>query len=489
MGALLYDASGKEILSGSSQVNPVYSRYYTRNDSWSNFLTGLGVAGYDKRMSTRFHGNSKLKEQELNDIYCGEGLGWRIIEVLTEDINRKPFTITGDDENKLAKELKKIKVLPKISEATRWALLHGGSIGVIGIDDGNYLDEPVNEQNIRAITHVHVFDRWRVVWTSTDLYSDPSSPKYGTPEYYTVYPINTGVITAPRGYTSMRERAKEGIFENVGYFKVHESRVMRFNGKLVPLQERIKNNYWDDSYLQGVYERLRGLGEAYAGVETVISEYILGVLRMKGFAGMIASNQDAVPVKRLQMIDQAKHILNSILLDAEEEYQRLSANVSGLSQLIDALILGLSAVTGIPVTVLMGQAPAGLNATGASDIRRYYDKISGMREYMHRNAIEMLVRYIMLSKQSAFGGKEIKDWEIEFPSLWELTEKEQAELRKTVADADAIYIDRGVLDPGEVAKSRFGGNKYSMETDIDINKTRTLPGEELNVPGENGSAE
>jgi len=40
-------------------------------------------------------------------------------------------------------------------------------------------------------------------------------------------------------------------------------------------------------------------------------------------------------------------------------------------------------------------------------------------------------------------------------------------MRRTVAETDAIYIDRGVLDPTEVAISRFGGDRWSMNTLID----------------------
>lgn len=57
---------------------------------------------------------------------------------------------------------------------------------------------------------------------------------------------------------------------------------------------------------------------------------------------------------------------------------------------------------------------------------------------------------------------------IDFGSLWQLDENEEADIRLKVAQADAVYLDRGVLDPAEVAISRFGGDKYSMETEIDL---------------------
>ena len=470
-----------------------YQRYLTRNDSWSNFTSGLGVSGYDKRMSTTFQASRVLTEQELNDIYRSEGLGQRGIEIFTEDMTKKPFTISGDPENLLAKELKRIKAYAKITECIRWALLHGGSIGVMGIDDGRFLDEPVDENNIKAVTHIKVFDRWRVTFAPSDLYSDPNSLKYGEPEWYTIFPISTGAIQKPEEYyqslqetaehnrknPSMRNRYTYGLnSQMVNSFRVHESRIMRFNGKPIPERDRISNGGWHDSYLQGVYDRLRGLGSSYASLETVIDNFAIDVLRIEGLAGMISRGEESIAISRLHQIDQTKSALNTLLLDIEEEFQRNFAAVQGLSEVMNTLILGITAAWGIPVTRFMGQSPAGLNATGASDMQMHYDKIGSMQKAIVQDPCEVLVRYIMLSKTSQFKGTEPKDWEIEFPSLYEMTDLETATLRKTTAETDVAYITTGVLDPSEVAVSRFGGNKYSIDTNIDKNVKRVLPGGE-----------
>ena len=457
------------------------SRYFPRNDSWSNFLTGLGMAGYDKRMATQIQPVTQLTEDDLNNLYRGEGLAWRIIDVLTEDMTRKHFTITGDTDKLLEKELRKFKGFRKISECVRWALLHGGSIGVVGIDDGNFLDEPVNESNINAITHIHVYDRWRIHWTSSDLYKDPENPKYGTPEFYTIYPVTESNQPHPATTSkkqSLREQYYKGQISGIQEFRVHETRVLRFDGKLISDKDRLRNNGWNDSYLLGVYERLKGLGESYYGLEVIISEFMQGVLSIQGLANMIAGGQEQLAIKRLNMIDQTRHILNTLLMDSEEEYKRDFANVSGLSDVMHTLMLGVSSSSGIPVTRLFGESPAGLNATGESDMTMYYDKIISMQTNIMQEPVETLIRYVMLSKPSSFSSDIFADWELKFQELKELTEKEKAELRKTQAETDSTYISSGVLDPEEVALSRFGGETYSTETVIDKNIKRGLNSED-----------
>ena len=71
----------------------------------------------------------------------------------------------------------------------------------------------------------------------------------------------------------------------------------------------------------------------------------------------------------------------------------------------------------------------------------------------------------------------IESLEIEFEPLWQLDEKEEADVRVKVSQADAVYLDRGVLDPAEVAVSRFGQGGFSMETKLDVS-TRVNPEKE-----------
>ena len=74
----------------------------------------------------------------------------------------------------------------------------------------------------------------------------------------------------------------------------------------------------------------------------------------------------------------------------------------------------------------------------------------------------------MISKDGPFDGKQPENWSLQFIPLWQNTEEQDAVTRRTTAETDAIYIDRGVLTPDEVAISRFGGNKWSMNTEIDM---------------------
>lgn len=168
------------------------------------------------------------------------------------------------------------------------------------------------------------------------------------------------------------------------------------------------------------------------------------------------------------MANLSKGVTNMMVLDGQETFEKLSTNVSGVSELLDRFMLSLSSVTAIPVTLLFGRSPAGLNATGDSDIRNFYDMIKQYQETKLKPILEKLFLYIFKSKNGPTNGVEPENWSIQFTPLWQNTEEQEATMRRTVAETDRIYIETGVLDPNEVAISRFGGDRWSMNTLIDV---------------------
>jgi hypothetical protein len=171
---------------------------------------------------------------------------------------------------------------------------------------------------------------------------------------------------------------------------------------------------------------------------------------------------------RMDQIDMTKSFLNTVMIDADQEsLTKLSSPVGGLSELVDKLIQVFSAVSEYPVTLLMGESPAGLNATGASDIRLYYDSIHAKQETKLQSPLETLCKWIQLCKAGEFHGTELESWKVVFQPLYEMSETEVVNNKKTTAETDKIYTEMGALYETEVRRSRFGGDAYSHETVLD----------------------
>jgi len=343
--------------------------------------------------------------------------------------------------------------MSKIRELLRWGRVHGGAIGLMGLDDGRDLVEPLGD--FRSLEFIHVFDRWRVHVAT--YYAGPAEANYGKPEIYKVTP-----------------QLVSGAKMQQSVFDIHESRILRCDGEDVTTYIRNTNQGWGDSVYQACFERLRSLGAIYAGVELIVEDFYQAIIKVDGLTQLIAAGKSQLILERLNILDMSKHIGNVQILDENEDYSKHSTTVSGLPDIMDRFVLGLSAATSIPVTLLMGQAPAGLNSTGDSDIRNWYDAIASEQEERLTPIVQRMVDLVLQgskgpgSKLKPKDKDDINHGKVKWVPLWQLTESEEATRRKTVAETDAIYINTGVLDPTEVAESRFGGDTYSADTTVDL---------------------
>jgi hypothetical protein len=451
-----------------------------KEDGWQNLMTGAGRAATHKAENSEFYLSSQLTDEELSDLYRGEGIAKKIVDIPAKDMTRAGFSIDGDPNNQVSKYLNRIGLKQALKDALRWSRLYGGAIIVMGIDDGQKGDgvkqllTPLKEENIQKIGFFRVYDKRQVNWDSTDIDDDASSPNFGKPKIYTITPLTEATTKTPE-------------------YKVHYSRVLRFVGEDLPQQESLNKRGWGDSVLQSVYTRVRGFAGALISTEAILDEFIIGILTINNLQDLIAAGQETLITKRLQQIDMAKHILNTMLVDKEEEFTRISATVNGIKDILEFLKDCLSAVSGIPQVKLFGEQAKGIGSQASGNIRMYYDDISDQQQEDLKPQLERIVS--LLSKSTDF--KSIFNlpdtWQLKFNSLWQMSETDIATSRHLVAKQDEIYIKNGVLTPKEIAESRFGGETYSYETVLttegnsEREKGIVPPGTNKNAPGNKGS--
>ena len=124
----------------------------------------------------------------------------------------------------------------------------------------------------------------------------------------------------------------------------------------------------------------------------------------------------------------------------------------------------------MPATKLFGKSPAGLNSTGASDLQIHYDNVRAYRTDQLEPALKWLISILEVQKKW-LDKPDNFDWE--FPSLTSPTEVEWADIKKKYAEIDAMYIDRGAIDPVECWQERFGQGGFN--TNITLSKPDLEP--------------
>lgn len=433
-----------------------------RADSWSNALTGIGTAR-DKITASTFAHDGLLQFGILEDLYHNDDMAARCVDAVPEQMMREGFEIDVQEDPELGEEietaLENLEASEAIEECDIYGRLYGGSLLLVGANDGvKNPAEPLKEDAIKSIDFLTPVDRFSVFPVS--WYNDPLKPKFGQPEIYRFLlpttPNPGGIMTFQVGQ------------------EVHESRMIRFRGARTSIRRRRVNFGWDDSILQRVYQALQAFGLNWASITHLLSDVSQGVLKVKDLANMITGQAKDALTERAALMDQTRSVARVLMLDADSEnFERVQTPFSGIPELLDRTAQRLSAAAGMPVTVLMGTSPGGLNATGESDIRNWYDKIASRQNRVLNPRLKRLVTLLMLSKKGPTGGK-VLDFNIVFPPLWQLDPKVEADRRLVVAQTDQIEIDKGITTAEEVAVSRHRSTGYSAETTIDLKLRKEL---------------
>ena len=449
-----------------------------RADGYVNLVNKYGT-NRDTSEKYMFEKEPTVPDDMLAMYYEGNGLFAKIIDAPAEEAVRKGFTIEGLQDENLEKFytecLDELDWEETIITAVKWARLFGGSIAVMLINDGRGLDEPLDWRNIRSIDDIRVYDRSviRPDYNSMFNYSadDPFATRgsrLGYPEYYDVY-------------------------SRYGSFRVHDSRCLVFQNGVLP--ENCTNSeyqIWGMPEYIRLKRAMRDAEIAHGSAPKLLDRSVQAVYKMKDLCAELATEEGEDRVlRRLQTIDMARGLLSSITIDSEgEDYDFRQFNFSGVSEVIDTTCNFLSALTSIPQTVLFGRAPAGMNATGLSDLENWYNYVERLQKRMIKKNLRYLLSIIFQAGIMTGEIDEVPDIKVKFNPLWSLSEQEQAQLEQTKAATQQtkaataqIYVGMQAIDPQEVRKKLADSDEFDVETMLDEYDEEEL---EANMPQQGG---
>lgn len=410
-----------------------------RADSWVNAMTGLGTLR-DKLMHAQVVAGMKLEDHTLEALYNDDDVARRVVAKLPREATRRGFkielegdpdeTAPADVARSMQEAFTKLEAMPKLRDGWIWARLYGGGSGVfVGADDGRPVEEPLNEQAIRTISFLNVVKRPQLAIKRR--YEDVRLAEYGQPEIYTIN--QTSNVLAPR----------TGI-------EVHASRLILFDGALTARMTMESPTGFDDSVLQSAMAPLQQTATAWQSVAHLMTDASQGVLKIANLVDLVATGGSETLRARVQLMDLARSVCRAILVDAEREsFERVSTSFAGLPEVMDRLMMRMAAAAEMPVTLLYGRSPAGLNATGESDIRGWYDTVAEGQTDELKPRLERLLRLMFAAKDSPTRGRVPENWCIEFNPLWQPTDKERADTKKVTADTYVALVGAQIMTDAE----------------------------------------
>lgn len=429
-----------------------------REDGYVNLLNKYGTK-QDNSEAYKFEREPVIPDMQLTGLYEGNGLFSKIIDTPAEEALKHGFDLNlkSNEMNAFVDEvLDDLEWDEKATIAIKWARLYGGALIVMLIDDGRGLEEPVDWEHIRSIDELRVYERSIVQPDYASLYQQDYGgkgvgnrvSKFGQPEYYYVSSI-------------------------YGSFKVHESRCLVFRNGVLPEQtSNATYLFWGMPEYVRIRRALRETVTAHTDSVKLLERSVQAIYSMKGLASLLTTDDGENQVlKRLQLVDTSRGLLNSIAIDSEgEQYDFKTFQFSGVKDVIDATCNMLSALTNIPQTILFGRSPAGMNATGDSDFENYYNFVEKIQRLMLKRNLRTLLDVVFRAGIASGDVAEEPDYKLEFKPLWSLSDTEQATVDQTKAQTALVkaqtaqaYVDMQALDPTEVRCRLASDEEFDVE--------------------------
>lgn len=178
---------------------------------------------------------------------------------------------------------------------------------------------------------------------------------------------------------------------------------------------------------------------------------------------------------RAELINRYRDNRNILFLDlATEEFFQVNTPLSGLDALQAQAQEQMSAVCHIPLVILLGITPTGLNASSEGEIRVFYDYVKGYQKNVLQSLMMNVLRVVQLSLYGAID----PDISWEWTPLYQMTDLEAADVRSKNAETDAKYIENGVVRPDQVTK-RLSNDPNSGYAGIDDESIDDIPDEDI----------
>lgn len=383
-----------------------------------NSLSGLGGAR-DKGAAGAWY-FVPMDDNALECAYRSSWMARSAVDIPAFDMVRAgwKWNAERDQAAKINALQKKLKIKRLIFEAQSAARLYGGA-GIIISDGAADVSKPLDPERIGAggLKFLTVMSRRYLI--AGDIDRDPMSEGYLEPVSYSIA-TQTGAA-----------------------LEIHPSRVARFEGNRVPdLLINAQSDRWSDSVLDAVDSAIRDATAGQQGIAALIQEAKTDVIKVPGLTEKIATaDYETRLMKRFTLMGQMKSIVNAVVIDGGEEWEQKTINFAGVTDAERLLIQIVSGAVDIPATRFLGQSPDGMNATGEGDLRNYYDRLSAEQELTLEEPLSKILDVVV---RSAIGNRP-EEIDFEFEPLWQLSEKEQAEVGKLEAETDRLHVTNGTV--------------------------------------------
>ena len=309
------------------------------------------------------------------------------------------------------------------------------------------LDQPMDQDTLcpGCFQGLLVVDRAQGISPFLEQVTDLDDPDFGLPMYYDIN-------------AEMPDR---------NTIRVHHSRVLRFVGRELPYLEMQRKSFWGASELEHIWDELQKRSATSANIAQLVFQANITTLKMSDFGEILAHGTQNQRRRVLSAMEEQNRLRTSFglqVMSAEESMENHPYSFSGLSEVYETFMMDMAGASEIHATRLFGRSPQGLNATGESDLKNYYEKIAQLQETYLRPALERLLPVMEIL---AFGYY-ARDSEIVFESIATRTPSERIELLPRFSSTIISLYKSGLISRQTALEElRAQGRELGMFTSLE----------------------
>lgn len=398
--------------------------------AYTNFVSNIGT-GRDKATHGHFV-RRDIPDDQLEAVYQ-HWLAKRIVNRPASDMLRAGWFYEGiqnGDLIKLEEACKHFNLNQVLLSGLILSRLYGVVYVLLGTVDGGHLDQPFDLEKL-GVGRLEFFTviKKKYIKADTNQYLPPSQCG--------------GLLKQPVFYNLQMNDGRPQQ-------KIHHSRLIKICHADIVNEE-------PQSILQEVYQDLLDHASIKSGSASLVHESKIDVIRTPSLVEKIRDDMRAV-TERFLSVGLLKSLNGMLVLDKEEEYDSKTYNFAGLPDMMREFSIQTAGAAEIPYTILFGQSPAGMNATGEHDTRNYYDSIATKQEWQLK---PIMMKFLAVICQTTFG-RQFPDLNIVFNPLWQMDPKIRSEVEKNNAERDQKYLEMAIITEPQIARQLLVDGVYSV---------------------------
>ena len=427
------------------------NRIRSRTDSFMNMITGFGTSR-DHGEQFSWHSESIMDTNKLDDIYAQHPIAWKLIDPVVDSAIHNWISIDSDKEEDINDRILEMGGQEVIVRALKMARQHGGCAIFLDIDDNAPDDMPIDYNSATELKSIYLIER-----------------NYCNPQYLnrTLNPEHYNVTTSAYSKTPISLR------------RVHYSRLIILRGIEVSTDWMLRNSGWGESIIQRCIKPLTNYSIAHGTVPNILKDFIRDVIKVDGLTELAVMNdeksRDAFR-DRMEYMFQGQSMINKLVLDKEDDYERSTSSVGGLDDLIRATENALVAASGLPHTLILGESPgSSLGEGGQGQDKDFIKVVNSFQWAKVRPVLDQL--FNVMSKIDGYDRVKYT-----FNPVQMSTKLEEAKTLDTVASALQKLVPM-ILSPKEGASMFVDATIKTIPKLDNISRDRMT--QALNKPDDN----